>query len=88
MGLTLCDATCAYVVSLQPSQRQAEISKQFGLALVQYQARLIKLRRELAAPTFDAGDYVRFAPNARTGAGMAWEGAGGMSMGPNVEDFF
>ena len=45
-------------------------------------------RRELAAPTFDAGDYVRFAPNARTGAGMAWEGAGGMSMGPNVEDFF
>ena len=44
-------------------------------------------RRELA-PTFDAGDYVQFAPNARTGAGMAWEGAGGMSMGPNVEDFF
>ena len=45
-------------------------------------------RRELAAGTRDAGDYIRFAPNARTGAGMAWEGAGGMSMGPNVEDFF
>ena len=45
-------------------------------------------RREPTAPTYDSADYVQFAPNARTGAGMTWEGAGGMSFGPNVEDFY
>ena len=45
-------------------------------------------RREPTAPTYDSADYVQFAPNGRTGAGMTWEGAGGMSFGPNVEDFY
>ena len=45
-------------------------------------------RREPTAPTYDSADYVQLAPNSRTGAGMTWEGAGGMSFGPNVEDFY